>query len=215
MADKNRTRILLQHRGQIKKFAFISPRSDGSFYFGAAFSPRAEARVGSIKIPLGEKGTTHVKFSDAKEIEPLDAKFSYHPAGQHPSAVIHLKNKLGHILFRCPVTSMEEMGNYRKLATIVASDPQNMPPFEEPTGPYDTIIPTDGFCEKPFRAALFICRKEVDPKELFIKGASKAAMAVSENNRFQFVVELYQKADFQTWPRLMALIPYTDGIDVN
>lgn len=215
MADKNRTRILLQHKGQLRKFAFVSPQIDGSFYFGASFSPKAEARMGSIEIPPGQTGTTHVSFSDAKEIEPLDTKFSYHPAKEHPSAVIHLKNKFGNVLFRYPVTSTEEMGNYRKLVTIVPNAPLEMPLFEKPIGQHDTVIPIDGFGEKPFRAALFICRKEVDAGELLIKGALKVAMAVSENDRLRFVVELYQKAEFQTWPRLMALIPYTDGIDIN
>ena len=215
MADKNRTLILLHHEGKFRRFAFITPRTDGSFYFGAPSSPQNETRIGTIQLPPGKEGTSHVRFSDAKKIKPADEKFSYHPAGSKLSPVIQLKNKFGSLLFRYPVTPVEQIVDYRKLFTIVPMEFSGMPLYEKPAGQYDTLVPMACFAGKPFRAAVFLCRKTIDLKALLIKGATKAVMVVSENKDWRLAVQLYQKADFQTWPRLTTFLPYVEDVDIS
>ncbi len=214
MSSITKTRILLKLKNNLKRFFYILPLEDGTICFGSSFPKPQEARIGTIRIPEGIRGTARVSFSEANPVSTSPGKFSYHPQGGYPSAIIHYRNSDEEELIRYDVSELGRMGDYRKILIVRPHSPALFRGFDKQPEEHDIVFPLERFQGKPFAVYVYLVNKNYDCRPLMTAGATNL-IGVCENRDYRLVLVLFQKHSFGGWPRLTTFIPYVDGVNLE
>ncbi|MBI3322886.1 MAG: hypothetical protein HYZ95_00300 [Candidatus Omnitrophica bacterium] len=170
-------------------------------------------RIGEVHLPETSSGSAWVPFKDAKPIAPFPRKFSYHPRGEYPSAIIQLSTGKEDPPLKYSVSDLAQIEIIRKIAVIVPANPLKFPVYGHEIGQSDLVIPIDGLGQRPFRVGVYLCKKGYNWGEVLPANPQRVAVAICENKDWQLMIELYWSVD-NKWPRLTVFLPYQDGIEV-